>query len=114
MNLFVISIAGLAAVGGVSTYNAGQTEEETRRAEAAADHAAAEVFKIVEDKRIQDARTEVCRLAAETSGDFWPVYEQAVAKDPTIGPAVEISNRCHFFFSGMLYITRERLDELRK
>lgn len=114
MKLHEISIAALAMLAGAPLQSTDQTSAETQSVEATVDDAVADILKFAEEERIRDARTEVCRLAAEKSDDFWEIYEQAVAQDPSIGPATEIAKRCHFFIAGRLYQNQKRLDEMRR
>jgi len=64
----------------------------------------------VEEDRIRAARVEVCRNAADASGEDWPIYIAAVETDPTIGPEGEIAKVCNIFIAGILY----RLGQERK
>lgn len=78
------------------------------------DQAIAEVLNMGEEERIRDARIEVCRQAAGSSQDSWDIYERAVSKDASLGPAVEIAKRCQFFIAGILYRIQQQKEELRR
>ena len=116
MKLHKVSIIGYAAIASalVPATNI-QVSSESSEINEAVDEAVNEVLQIIEAERIRDARTDVCRLAASKSGNFWDVYEKAVIQEPSIGPVIEIANRCHFFISGRLYqLNKQREDVIQR
>lgn len=116
MNFYDVSLTGLIIFASAFASSDMQALPESNGVDEAVEEIVDEVvsgiLQLSEQERIRDARMEVCRRAANNSGNFWSLYERAVAKDSTLGPPSEIANRCHFFIGGQLYQVQKRQDEI--